>query len=976
MPFSQSETLCAKMEEVCTACNVTLPRTVPRRRCLDCPSCVLCTVCAETLAAGAHDASHTWSTEEASITDAYDEVREAVAASMDAGFRTAFRVWATRPAFASLTKDGGAVTVSPYCSYAQLYEQVSTLAGLLRATQCTVVGLSFQGNPQLLYTLEAACVLANLCSCCIPAALDPDLWLQCALEAGVTLAVGNCALVEASKRWDTPGAPTIIGAEDFSPVDLQAVAHINSTSRGASILTTPCLVKYSSGSTGRPKGVRITSAVGFTRTHFGSLPMVALSCYPPCWSTDTAVVWSSFLQGARVVFGDPAAVDVLDMHAVARPTSVVLTPYLAAGLQRRYAAVVAATAAASTEARARLAGALAAFDQVGGRCRHVTVGGAAVSADLLQFLRDVLPCRVTESYGTTETHGITFNGRIIEGVAVKLVPLPGFADPDTGEVCVLTKDMVRPEDWVAGPPIDKYLPEGHLRTGDVGRLCPVTGRLHLLGRVANAVKLPTGVFFCPEALEKLLVPGLAGLLAAVVSVDSRGAVGVHITPDADADADAGTGTGTDGEDPERYWLDKIGTTAARAGLPVPTWVKVQGLGALVQDQGTWKPRRPAPMTLRQLVRRLLGREDWPADASLRHVGLDSLGAMQVAHFMGPSFPFTTIMQSTMAQLEAAAVAAAEPVPEAAAAAAVEPVPEAAALADTAATTAKMVWVKPSAGALAWRKVVFVTGGTGFVGQGVVEALLARADVAQVWCLVRATSVIPAVWKLTAAKAPFRLQWVVGDVSLPGLGLPSNLGALPSEFSAVIHAAADVKAYDLGAAALLRDTNVEGTANVLAFAAARAAARFIHVSTTSVENVHLDAYGATKAAAEDIVKPWAGPGLPGVIVRVPLVVGNNREDWVHRMADACRDLGARPACDFLFKQPVWAVDLRACCQELVLLACDGPRIPRQVWHMASEPMQVTDLLRTCWPTIDHDLRPVNDAAWVHAARAGTRFAPLA
>ena len=271
-------------------------------------------------------------------------------------------------------------------------------------------------------------------------------------------------------------------------------------------------------------------------------------------------------------------------------------------------------------------------------------------------------------------------------------------------------------------------------------------------------------------------------------------------------------------------------------------------------------------------------------------------------------------------------------------------------------------------------VVFVTGGTGFLGRQIVAALLDWDGVRRVVCLVRATSKIPETW---VKEADGRLTWVVGDVGVRGLGLDAVGDAVvPSEFTAVIHAAADVKAYDLEAGTpLLALTNVHGTANVLAFAAAHAAQRFVHVSTTSVEHPTKDAYAATKAAAEQVVMPWAGAGRPAVIVRVPLVVGDNAEDWLHRMKDACVILGARPACDFLFTRPVPALGLNECAQDLVRAACHGGW-PRAVVLLHSDPMYVQDLLRVCWPTIDTDLPAANDVAWVHAACVGTPYAPLA
>lgn len=965
----------AHMEESCTSCNRVLVQGSLRRRCLDCVRRVQCFECASAGLGACPVPGHVLCEESLSPEFVgHMVVQAALTGELDMAFCAAMKLWERRPVFATLQcAADGAWRVGPYQTFGDLYSQAVAVAEVFASSGCTVVALTFQGNSQLLYTLEAACVLARVHSCCIPTGLSEHEWHQCATEAGVTLAIVGGELKRALQVAETREGSVVlpyrvVDADAWSLDALRSVVVGVAAAAGAG--TGPCLIKYSSGSTGRPKGIRHRCPMEFLRLRLNVLPSVVLSCYPPCWSTDTSVVWAALLHGARVVFGNPRAMDVLDMHAVVRPTSVALTPFLAAGLQRVYAAAVAAVAdaAGSGSPRAMLAGALAVHAQLGGRCRNVTVGGAMTSGALVQFLKSVLPCRVTESYGTSETHGITLDGRLEAGVEVKLGPLPGVSDPDVGEVCVRCSNTVRPEDWVGDPPLERYLPDGFLRTGDVGRLCPVTGTLKVLGRIGNAVKLPTGVFFCPESLEKLLVPAVPGIKAAVVTVDSSGNVVVSVTPvdAASLCSDA--------------CLEAIAHVAHGAGLPVPTRLTVKDLPELVQEGGTWKPRKPP--SLQDEISKRLGHTKWPTDKPMRDVGLDSLGAMSLAPLFGPAVTFTTILSSTLQQLEAIVMgdaggggASGGGVP--AAGVSVSPPP-------VAARAVIGPWKEASGVGSAAGKVVFVTGGTGFVGQGIVAALLARADVKQVVCLVRAASIIPDVWKqeagaAAAASALSRIVWVVGDVALAGLGLDAAAAAadvVPTEVYGVIHAAADVVAYGLEAIPLLQGTNVAGTAHVLAFAAQRAAVHVVHVSSGSAEHPTASAYAATKAAAEDVVKPWAGGGKPAVIARLPLILGDNREDWLHRMVDAARELGARPACDCLYTRPVWTMGLADCSARLAQLACEGDDLQREFVPMESSPRLVADLLRTCWPTIDDDLPAVNDSAWTHAARGGTRFAPCA
>jgi uncharacterized protein YbjT (DUF2867 family) len=919
--------------------------------------------------------------ESATVADLYQSVRLGASESLAGALWAAFTTWAPRPAFATIRN--GTDPLPPFKTYARVFAEVHTLARFLWGTKCPLVVLSFTGDPELLYKFEAACVLAGLCSCCVPANLDLPVWKQCVVEAEEFLGRPVAAVVNRSVAKQLAGWGHLAWVVASETVDVGVLGAVPTTPPDLppGVAATSSLVKYSSGSTGRPKGVRVTSAGEFVRETPHRPPVVSLSCFPPCWSTDTSVVWTSILQGARVVFGDPRHLDVLDMHRVARPSSAILTPHLALGLQRLYLAT-ADDHGGRDSPKGALAGALAVQRTVGDRCRSLVVGGAAVPPALLRFLREVLWCRVTESYGTTEAHGITSDGVVLDGVRVRLRPLEGAGGPvddptdvEIGEVCVATDLLVKRENWVGGAPEERYLEDGFFRTGDVGRLNPATRELQLLGRVANAVKLPTGVFFCPEELEKALVPSVDGLEAVVVVVDGEGRVGVHVTLVHPGSMD------------ESECLTAVSQAAARARLPVPSWVQFRGIGDLVQHCGTWKSKRPE--TPRKMVGRLLGvaEAEVPGGIPLRDLGLTSLSAMQVMNALGPSVTFADVLSSTMEQLEAIAdrVHTRDEHAGAGGGAAGAGSPQS----PKASPPVELVephaleWTPPPAKPPALH-VFFVTGGTGFVGQGIVSCLLAHPKVRQVWCLVRKTSRTPEAWRAPSAEG--RLVCVVGDIAAPNMGLPTNMGAIPTVFTAVIHAAADVKTYDLrGGLSLLHPTNVVGTANVLAFAAARAVTRFVHVSTTSVEDPGSNAYAATKFGAEELVQRAGGPTI---IARLPLVLGNNPEDWLHRMADACVAMGARPACDALWARPVWACSLEDCAQDLVrwaglvkwvTVAPPDSRPPDpalKVVHVPSTPALVADLLQTQFPDVVAGLPAVNDIAWVHAARRGTRYAPLA
>lgn len=114
------------------------------------------------------------------------------------------------------------------------------------------------------------------------------------------------------------------------------------------------------------------------------------------------------------------------------------------------------------------------------------------------------------------------------------------------------------------------------------------------------------------------------------------------------------------------------------------------------------------------------------------------------------------------------------------------------------------------------RTIFVTGGTGLVGSGVLARMLAADPALRAAVLLRD----PARWPALAAglgAAAERVVPVVGDLLRPGLGLPREArGRLAREVSAVLHFAADTSFSQTLAAA--RAVNVGGTERALELAA--------------------------------------------------------------------------------------------------------------------------------------------------------------
>ena len=143
----------------------------------------------------------------------------------------------------------------------------------------------------------------------------------------------------------------------------------------------------------------------------------------------------------------------------------------------------------------------------------------------------------------------------------------------------------------------------------------------------------------------------------------------------------------------------------------------------------------------------------------------------------------------------------------------------------------------------------ITGGTGFVGQALLDLLEVQGVSAR------------ALARKIPEQARKGVEWVQGD-----LADHAALSQLVEGADAVIHIAGLVNTPD---PAEFETVNVTGTANVIAAAKAAGVRRLIFVSSLAAREPKLSAYGASKAKAEELVQ---GSGLDWTIVRPPGVYG--------------------------------------------------------------------------------------------------------
>jgi thioester reductase-like protein len=229
------------------------------------------------------------------------------------------------------------------------------------------------------------------------------------------------------------------------------------------------------------------------------------------------------------------------------------------------------------------------------------------------------------------------------------------------------------------------------------------------------------------------------------------------------------------------------------------------------------------------------------------------------------------------------------------------------------------------------KAVFVTGATGFTGAFVLDALLRRTD-AEIYCLVRALDALEGEKRLLdnlrkyGLEAPGfggRVHCVIGDLGKPLLGLSyDRFDTLGTRVDAIYHVGALVNwAYPYE---LLKQVNVEGTAEVIRLAAHLKRKPLHHVSTIGVyplgapqlgrfyeadglfipeRSVWLGTgYNQSKWAAEKMLyAAGARHGLSVAIYRPGFVTGHSqtgvvqlgRSDFIAAFIKGCIEFGQAP-----------------------------------------------------------------------------------
>ncbi|KAK5148971.1 hypothetical protein LTR04_000255 [Oleoguttula sp. CCFEE 6159] len=327
-------------------------------------------------------------------------------------------------------------------------------------------------------------------------------------------------------------------------------------------------INYTSGTTGNPKGVCLThaNAVAAASSSLTTVRQssndVICSYLPLAHIFQRVTEHSALWAGAQIGYFHGNIAELVDDLKLLRPTAFTSVPRL---YNRFGGAIKAATvqapgvkgalsrhivntktAALNNPVPGKATNKHALYDRIWSRkvvsafgldrTRTMVSGSAPLDPSLHQFMRVVFANHFLQGYGLTETYAVSLaqlEGDFSSGNCGAVAPSTEACLLDVPDMEYMSTDQPHPrgELLLRGPtrfreyfrnPAETekaILPDGWFRTGDI---CSIDGmgRVRVIDRVKNVLKLAQGEYISPERIENVYLGHLPWLAQAYVHGDS------------------------------------------------------------------------------------------------------------------------------------------------------------------------------------------------------------------------------------------------------------------------------------------------------------------------------------------------------------------------------------------------------------------------------------------------------------------------
>ncbi|CAF3354563.1 unnamed protein product [Rotaria socialis] len=281
-----------------------------------------------------------------------------------------------------------------------------------------------------------------------------------------------------------------------------------------------CLTIIStSGSSGFPKSAMVSERAfraGFPRWCLpSSIERVTLCYRPLAWAADRDAIITTFLCGGHTGFSTQDPSRLMEELALVRPTHFGAPPSIWNKIYAEFKTSLAlVTAQCSPEAiqyeEKRL---LEQFSKlIPNRCKSIAIGSAMVSPVVFDFMKRCFThCSVNESYGITESGGVSYNNIIDSSVQYRLESVPdmGYTIEDKpfsrGELLVKTHQLFSGYMNNSEETRAAFTEDGFFRTGDIVEVRMAQYDIRVVDRKKSFFKLSQGQFVSPESLQNIYI---------------------------------------------------------------------------------------------------------------------------------------------------------------------------------------------------------------------------------------------------------------------------------------------------------------------------------------------------------------------------------------------------------------------------------------------------------------------------------------